>query len=151
MIFSSSKDFHPWYILWANWRLTRKLQQWQWLKTVVNFSIINVSFVWWASLFTNSSYEPNEPYISGFILKFHQGISPGIQKMGETYYPVGCAAVGTTSSCDLINKWIIELQSCLKNSNFPLFNWIVKSWSTKVIYTTRVTRCHLCHLEGVSS
>ena len=36
-----AEDFHSWYIIWANWRLNRKLQQWQLVETVVLTEVQN--------------------------------------------------------------------------------------------------------------
>ena len=35
LLLAPTEHFCPWYIPWANWRLTRNLQQWQWVETVV--------------------------------------------------------------------------------------------------------------------
>ena len=39
LLLAPAEDFHPRYILWTNWRLTRMLQQWQWVETVVLYAI----------------------------------------------------------------------------------------------------------------
>ena len=36
------------------------------------FWIINFSFIWWATLLTNSSYEPHKTYVSGFTFLLNQ-------------------------------------------------------------------------------
>ena len=35
------------------------------------FGIVNFSFIWWATLLNNSSYEPHRTYFSGFTFLWH--------------------------------------------------------------------------------
>ena len=44
-----------------------------WLKKCENlFWVVNFSFIWWATLLNNSSYEPHGTYVSGFTFLLQQ-------------------------------------------------------------------------------
>ena len=40
LLLAPAKEFYPWYILVENWRVTRKLQQWQWVETFVLHTLL---------------------------------------------------------------------------------------------------------------
>ena len=44
----------------------KKLEKWFWIN--------NFSFIWWATLINNSSYEPHGTYVSGFTFVLHKKV-----------------------------------------------------------------------------
>ena len=62
---ATAEGCHPWYILWPSWSLTRKLQQWQWIETAVQWWNANTSAreKWHETKFCNSMCKDTKLWI----------------------------------------------------------------------------------------